>query len=164
MPPTFDRLKLQQPKRVGALLLRAGIMLGMPHRELARVLGTSRRSVSRWTKDGTWLDYEQVVTMTKLVHPHDAALATAIAALGGETLVTLGLEAPAPTGPAALQATVLSSKLVDAVVCAAAEAMDVSPRAMRPALLAALRSAREVGLTMEALEATLSGAMSGAAG
>ncbi|MDP9001553.1 MAG: hypothetical protein M3O46_15745, partial [Myxococcota bacterium] len=39
--------------------------------------------------------------------------------------------------------------LIDAVVCAAAEALDVSPRAVRPALLAAFARASELGLTLE---------------
>ena len=45
--------------------------------------------------------------------------------------------------------------LADAVVCAAAEALDTSPRLVRPALLAALRCAREAGLTVATLEAAL---------
>jgi hypothetical protein len=48
--------------------------------------------------------------------------------------------------------------VVEAVVCAAADAMDVSPRAMRPALLAAFTRARRIGLTVEAMEKALGGA------
>ena len=46
--------------------------------------------------------------------------------------------------------------MVDVVVCAAAEALDVSPRAVRPALLAAFQRAREAGLTLEQVEKALS--------
>jgi hypothetical protein len=157
MPDDIDLMARQDAAHTGALVLRTGIAVGMHHRELAKVFGVSRRTVSRWSKDGTRLSHAHAVALAELAHTREPALAAEIAALVGETLVTLGLEAPPPTGPAALGAATLSSKLVDAVVCAAAEAMDVSPRAVRPALLAALRSAREVGLTMEALEATLGG-------
>jgi UDP-N-acetylmuramyl pentapeptide synthase len=55
----------------------------------------------------------------------------------------------------------VSSKLVDAIVCAASEAADVSPRAMRPGLVAAIRCAREVGVTLEQIEGALSAARPG---
>jgi len=155
MVDEFRIMKGQDPVRVGALLLRTGITLGMPHREIAQLLGVSRRSVSRWSKDGTFMTVEHGVTLAKLVHERDPSLAAELAALAGETLVTLGLEAPPAAPKTPVAPAVAPAKLVDAVVCAAAEAMDVSPRAIRPALLAALRSAREVGLTMESLEALL---------
>jgi hypothetical protein len=41
--------------------------------------------------------------------------------------------------------------LVDAVVCAAAEAMSLSPQAVRPAVLAAFARARDAGLTLDAV-------------
>jgi hypothetical protein len=49
--------------------------------------------------------------------------------------------------------------LTDAVVCAAAEALNVPPPAVRPALLAAFRRAREVGLRLEDVERVLSDAI-----
>ena len=45
--------------------------------------------------------------------------------------------------------------LAHGVVCVAAEAMDLSPRALRPALFAAFKHARELGLTMDAMETAL---------
>jgi MoxR-like ATPase len=44
---------------------------------------------------------------------------------------------------------------VDAIVCAAAEALDASPRAVRGALLAAFACAREAGLPVETVEKAL---------
>ena len=41
------------------------------------------------------------------------------------------------------------------VVCAAAEAIDVTPRVVRPALLAAVTRARQLGLTLETLDEAL---------
>ena len=46
-------------------------------------------------------------------------------------------------------------RAVDAVVCAAAEAMQVVPQNVRPALLAAFACARELGLTLEDVERVL---------
>jgi hypothetical protein len=48
-------------------------------------------------------------------------------------------------------------RAVDAVVCAAAEAMEAIPQAVRPALLAACTCARELGLTLDDLERVLRG-------
>jgi len=41
--------------------------------------------------------------------------------------------------------------LVDSVVCAAAEAMSLSPQAIRPAVLAAFARARDAGLSLDAV-------------
>jgi hypothetical protein len=41
------------------------------------------------------------------------------------------------------------------VVCAAAEAMERMPRDVRPALLAAFRRAREIGLSVDMVERVL---------
>jgi UDP-N-acetylmuramyl pentapeptide synthase len=130
----------------------------MHHGTLAEHLGVSRRSVSRWTSEGTRLSRAQIEVVARLAYREDAGLAAEIAQAAGETLVSLGLEAadvaargasPAPAKPS------IHPKLADAVVCAAAEAIDVSPRLARRALLAALASAREVGMTMEELERAL---------
>ncbi len=53
--------------------------------------------------------------------------------------------APAPSSPAA----------ADSVVCAAADAMNLPPRALRPALLAAFKRAHTLGLSVEAVKAWL---------
>jgi hypothetical protein len=50
---------------------------------------------------------------------------------------------------------VTDAVLVDAVVCVAAEAMALSPQAVRPAVLAAFTRARDVGISAEAVVAAL---------
>jgi hypothetical protein len=47
--------------------------------------------------------------------------------------------------------------MVDSIVCAAAEAMDVVPRQVRPALLAAFARARRLSLSTEVVEKALGG-------
>jgi hypothetical protein len=93
---------------------------------------------------------EQLAALAALIHRHDTDLAAELAAAGGTSLERLGLVAP-PAPVAAPRVELL----IDSVVCVAAEAMDVLPRAIRPALLAAVRRARHLGLTLEAMERAL---------
>jgi len=60
---------------------------------------------------------------------------------------------PAPALPPAppLPPPIPPGVLVDSVVCAAAEAMSLSPQALRPAVLAAFARARDAGLTLDAV-------------
>jgi hypothetical protein len=90
------------------------------------------------------------------VHPHDPALAARIVAARGATLEDAGIVAAKPPAPApAPPSPAPPPYLVEVVVCAAAEALDVSPRVVRPALLAAFKSAHAVGLDVEAVEKAL---------
>jgi hypothetical protein len=148
-----DDLEGQSPADNAKLLTEAGITMGMHHSELAEVLGTTRRTYSRWARAGTRLFGEQAETMARLVHPRDRALAERFATIAGATLVSLGLEAP----PAPPRMEPKDAHLAAAIVCAAAEAIDVSPRAVRPGLLAAVRCARELGLDLARLEGVLAG-------
>jgi hypothetical protein len=96
--------------------------------------------------------------MARLVYPVDATLAGEIAAASGTTLQALGLlPPPAPVAPAAPPPPPAGppDRVVDAVVCAAAEAMQVMPQSVRPAVLAAFACAKELGLTVEAVERVL---------
>ena len=66
--------------------------------------------------------------------------------------------APAPSPPVVPPPSppVPAVVLVDSVVCAAAEAMALSPQAVRPAVLAAFVRARDAGLAPDAVVAVLS--------
>jgi len=152
--------RTQDRSLIGALLAETCVTLGMTHGALGKMLGMSRRTVSRWAREGTVLSRNNLVTLARAVHRRDRRLAGEFAAQAGETLVSFGLEVPVVQVPAPIGAP---GKLLDAVVCAAAEALDASPRKVRPALLAALRCAREAGLTMEQMETMLSAAAVGAA-
>jgi transcriptional regulator with XRE-family HTH domain len=154
----------QRPAENAQLLNQAGLTLAMSHGQLAKLLGVSRRSVSRWIAEGTWISVRHAKALAEAVHAGNRPLAARFAGLAGKSLVELGLEAPAAAAPVAPAPTSPdartpkspdATKLLDAVVCAAAEAMDASPRAVRPALLAAVKCAREVGLTLEAMDAML---------
>ena len=99
-------------------------------------------------------DAEMCDTLARAVHPHDPGLAARLVATRGATLEDAGIVSP--PAPAAPPPPAPPPYLVDVVVCAAAEALDASPRVVRPALLAALKSARAVGLDMDAMEKALS--------
>jgi hypothetical protein len=139
---------------VPVLLTLAQQALGLTQEELGELVGVSRRTVSRWLSDGTVLTDSQGSTLARAVYPANASLAAQIAASGGTTLERLGIvqppkpvEPPKPPPP--------PPRLVEVVVCAAAEALDASPRTVRPAVIAAFEAARDVGLDVEGVVRSL---------
>jgi DNA-binding XRE family transcriptional regulator len=162
---------------VVAMLIEARRLLGMSQGELGELLGSSRRSGQRWEGGGSSPMPKQLHALSALVHPKDPELAAQIAAAGGSTLEQLGI-VPPPPPPAPLSRPIPPPRpppavsapapappppppppedVVDAVVCAAAEAIDVTPRTIRPALLAAFRRARRLGLDVATVERALGG-------
>jgi hypothetical protein len=86
---------------------------------------------------------QELTKLAELVRPRDAALADKL-------LVAAGV-APQRPPAASAQADARGlprSHVVDGVLCAAAEAADLSPKAMRRALLAAFERAQTVGLSV----------------
>ena len=126
--------------------------LGLPHREFGPLLGSSQRTAERWAAKRSTPTPQQLAQLTRHVHARDPALAAELAAALGGSLESLGIATPAP---APVPSSVPPTRLVDVVVCAAAEAMDASPRAMRAALHAAFASARSLGLDLATLEDAL---------
>jgi DNA-binding XRE family transcriptional regulator len=138
----------------GALLNEVRWALSLNQRTLAELLQVSSRTVQRWdagTSAPAMLDW---YAMARAAHPVDPALAERLAAAGGTSLKALGLVAELP--PAATPSTAYELRhLADAVVCAAAESIDATPHAIRTALLAAFRRARQMRLTVEDMERAL---------
>jgi transcriptional regulator with XRE-family HTH domain len=140
---------------VTTLLILAMNALGVSQEGLGNLLGMSRRTVSRWMSRGSAsLSPADCDTVARAVYPLDPGLAARLVATRGATLEDAGIVSPRPA--AAPPPPPPQPYLVDVVVCAAAEALDASPRLVRPALLAALKSARAVGLDMETMEKALS--------
>jgi hypothetical protein len=134
------------------MLYRLQQTLRINQKQLAELLGCSPRTIIRYYDRGTTVFLpSQYENLARAAHPIDRALAAEMAGYAGKTLVDLGLESPpAPPAPPAPERTAPSSKhLVDSVVCAAAEAMQTPPHAMRPALVAAFERAVALGMTME---------------
>jgi transcriptional regulator with XRE-family HTH domain len=133
---------------VSVLLTLAQQAMGLTQEELGELLGVSRRSISRWVSEGTDLSENQVSTLARAVYPANPSLATKIAVSGGSTLEGLGIvQPPKPIEPP--RPPPAPPRLVDVVVCAAAEALDASPRTVRRAVLAAFEAARDVGLDVD---------------
>ena len=141
------------------LVSRAQLALGLNQKELGELLGASLRTAQRWAAGQASLDSEQIKQLAVAVHPRDPELATGLAAAALETLESLGLGRPGahdtlPAGPPV--PADLTPYLVDSVVCAAAEALAVSPSVARGALAAALERAKATRLTIDDMLAVLS--------
>jgi transcriptional regulator with XRE-family HTH domain len=134
-----------------ALLLRARSALRLSQKGIAERLGASERTSVRWSA-GSHPGKLRLARLAKLVHPVDRDLAGDIAESIGTTLAKLGLDVTATADARVLVSPRLA---LDAVVCAVAETLDLSPRVLRPALLAALRTMRNAGLAPEDAEKLL---------
>jgi DNA-binding XRE family transcriptional regulator len=132
----------------------------MTQEELGKVVLSSRKTVGRWETGAATPSPAAAVQIVTLVHPRDPELARAMAADMGETLEALGVVAPppppAPAAPPATSAAPLPARdarstafLVDAVVCAAADAIDAAPKAMRPVVVAAFSRAKAADLSFD---------------
>ena len=139
-----------------ALFIQAQHALHVNQEQLGRHLGASKRTVSRWVARRASPTITQVTKLAKLVFPTDPALAAQLAVAADETLESLGLVVPPLPPPVAPPAPELPRRLiVQAVVCAAADALEAPPAKVRPAVLAAFRVARELGMSVEQVEAAL---------
>jgi len=163
MLPTRDR-------SVAALLSDVQRALHLTQDKLGELMGRSRRTIIRYYQRGGIILPDTWEQLARAVHPHDRALAAELAAAAGQTLVSLGLEVPpAPPGPAAAPPAPARSRrrepttkhLVDSVLCSAAEAMNASPQAVRPAVAAAVERMIALEMSPEEVLAALAAAASG---
>lgn len=147
------------------LLVEIRQALRCTNEELAGHAGVSRRTVQRWWAHGALLPSMYASGLAEAVHPIDRDLAARVAAHAGTTLAALGLEAgqpqpsaspPRPARPQALP------EQADSVVYAAADALDLAPKTVRPAVAAAFAQAQRLGLTLDALLPLLAPAAEGA--
>jgi transcriptional regulator with XRE-family HTH domain len=129
--------------------------LGMNQNQLAQALGASRRTGQRWTKGHASLYQHHYEKLAELLVGKDFEAAAHAARLAGTTLEAMGLVSPPPPVVPFVPFTAAPEDVVDSVVCVAAEAANLTPSAMRPALLAAFTRARRLGLTFESAEKAL---------
>jgi DNA-binding XRE family transcriptional regulator len=132
--------------------------LGTTQAKLGETLGVSRRTAQRWASGGGYLLPERMLDLVQRVHPHNAQLAGVLAATLGSTLEGLGVVQPPPPPlppPVPAPPPPPPVGIVDAVVCAAAEAMELTPREVRLGLHAAFSRAQEIGLSVEVVVAAL---------
>jgi transcriptional regulator with XRE-family HTH domain len=146
---------------VRRLVIEAQLTLGITQLEMARMLGCSRRTVSRCAARRSAPGQSDLLALARAVHAKDPSLAAKLAHEGSQTLESLGLVKPAPampavTVPAAHVRPFPPTRLVvESVVCAAAEVMQASPATVRGALRAAFARARGLGLTVEEMDDAL---------
>jgi hypothetical protein len=142
-----------------ASLYHAQVALHTTQEGLGELLGVSRRTIVRWTATGGYEDFPTLRKLATLVYPNDPELAGMFAARCGHTLETLGIRKPPPPQPPPPPPEPPKKepmpRAIDVVVCAAAEAIDGTPRTARAALLAGVRAAKEMSLDLDAIEAAL---------
>jgi len=143
------------------LMAKAQSVLRITQAELGALAGSSKRTAQRWAAGQAPVYEWHLAKLAGHVHPHDAALAAEIAAAAGETLESLGIVEPPPPPPPAPPPgpppppPMPRHLAADAVVCVAAEGMGLAPGAVRGALVAAFRRARELGLSLAEVEQAL---------
>lgn len=125
-------------------LFRVQRAAGINNTTLAKLLGCSTKTIGRYYARGGVLLPHHWETLARVVHPRDPQLAAELAKSAGRTLAEMGLER-APT----------REHLVDSILCVAADALQTTPRAMRPGLAAALERMTALGLTAEEVLATM---------
>jgi DNA-binding XRE family transcriptional regulator len=122
--------------------------MGLSREELGQLIGLSKRTVGRIELGQSAIVAPDLCTLARHVHPRDAGLAEELARAGRSTLSDLGVVPPAQPVP-------MAHLLIDSVVCAAADAMNVAPESVRGSVLAAFRRARELHMSLEDVENAL---------
>ncbi len=134
------------------LVYEARRQLAYTNRAFAELTGVSLRTVERHAHNGGIANHIQTRTLVTALHPKDPALAAELAESAGTTLAALGLEAP-QTEP---DASLVRPEHADSVLVAAANALDLSPEAVRPAVAAAFSRALALGVSFAGLAEQLS--------
>ncbi len=160
------------------LLGRSRLALKITQKELADLLGVARRTISRWESRAGVPSPEQLRSLARAVHPHDAALAAELAAEGDATLEALGLRPQALLAPGAAGVALhagapapggLPSRpfppvglLIDSIVHVSVRALDGQDASRDPigavttVLRAAFARTSALGLTVGEVERALS--------
>jgi hypothetical protein len=137
---------------VPELLSRIQRALHLNQRQLADLMNCSRRTIIRYYQRGGIILPSTWANLARATCASDRELAAELAARAGQTLVGLGLEAlapPATAAPTARRREPSVKHMADSVVCAAAEAMQATPQAMRAPLFAAFERAIALDMTAQ---------------
>ena len=140
-------------EEVPVFLMEARRTLHLSQQQLGDIMGLSKRTIIRMEQGRSTPLPSQYVMVARALCPVNQALAEHYAAAAGTTLVGAGSRGtsarahPAFASPfPAVRRPGHVQSLADSVVCVAAEAMDASPRAVRPALLAAFERMKALGM------------------
>ena len=132
------------------LFVECQMALGLTQEQFGELFGHSKRTIQRWQEKGATLLPSQLEALARAVCRVRPDLAVRIAEGAGTSLDALGID-PAQVGPRATEPSP-----IDAVVIAAADAIGVTPEAVRPALAAAFIRAGQLGLDVDAVARALS--------
>jgi hypothetical protein len=143
------------PNTDGALLHEIHVALEMNQRQLGEFLGISKRTAQRVDAGESTLSPDHFTRIARALHGKQPALAARVAKRAGTTLQGLGLAAPTQVAAVSPKAPPPHPRVAESVVCAAADVMQLTPSAVRPALLAAFKRARELGLNVEMIAEAL---------
>ena len=155
------------------LLVLSREALHLNQQELSALVGSSLRTVQRWENSRAHPSHWHIHRLTDAMASVDPQIAAELDELAPRPKPPPPPvvepppqpEPPPPPPPATPPPPppeppppprIPDEVLVDAVVCAAAEAMSLVPQAVRPAILAAFTRARDARLTPEAVVAVLS--------
>ena len=143
---------------IPVFLMEARRTLHLSQQQLGDIMHLSKRTIIRMEQGRSSPIPPQYERVARALFPVNPALAEHYAGAAGTTLVAMGLVAPPPppapatpppaAGPSPLDPAA-SRSMADSIVCVAAEAMDASPRAVRPALLAAFERMKTLGMGVE---------------
>jgi transcriptional regulator with XRE-family HTH domain len=137
-------------------MIQSRTALGMSQESLGDKVIASRKTVGRWESGRSQPSQDKLAQIVAMLLPVDAALATELASSAGESIDSLGAALSKLDENVSPRLGTRVELLIDAIVCAGADASDVSPKAIRPALLAAFQRAKLAGLGVDAVVAGLS--------
>ena len=86
----------KEKRSVHLVVIDAQRALGMTQREFGYAVGASHRTAVRRAPRQSTPSEEHLRNLAGLLHPKNPALAAEVASYIGETLVSLGIEAPPP--------------------------------------------------------------------
>ena len=143
------------PRPFRELVWQARSELNLDNQRLADLVGSSLRTVERYNeKQGGLNDRSHNESLIHAIHPKNPELAFELAEACGTRLEALGLVPPKRTEPAPPPTPprpAARPEHADSVVCAAADALNISPAAVRPAVAAAFAKANALGMSVEDL-------------
>ncbi len=135
----------------------------MSQKDFGYAVGSSHRSAVRWDAGQSTPGEHELRKLAGLLYPNERDLAVEVSAAAGETLESLGLEAPPPLPPPPPPAPVVRPEdLVEIVVLTAVEQTGATPADARRWLHAVFKRALDIGLTTEVTEKALRPAAQGA--
>jgi transcriptional regulator with XRE-family HTH domain len=145
-------MALDPPRPMRRILRSVRQALGMSQTELADAIGSSRRTIIRRERGYSAPVPSEVQELADLVRSEDPDLADELLIAGGIELkadIETQSAAPIVETHSVVAPARLPKHAVDAVLYAAADAMDESPRRIKPAIVAAFLRAKEMELTVE---------------